>query len=102
MNATACVAPPFDQFEMQREQHETAERSTMQEGQALSSDPAEPVLQLEISSPMKQEGQVDVETAQTLHSEIFSPLDHVDISTCDAILRNPRQRSNQFLVSPSW
>ena len=37
---------------------------------------------------------LDVETAQTLHSEIFSPLDHFDISTCNAILRNPRQRSN--------
>ena len=76
----------------------TAARSTMNEGQALNSDPAEHVLQLEISSPMKQEGQVDVETAQTLHSEIFSPLDPFDVSTCNAILRNPRQRSNQFLV----
>ena len=41
---------------------------------------------------------LDIETAQTLHSEIFSPLDQLDISTCDVMLRNPRRRSNQFLV----
>ena len=77
----------------------TATRSTMQEGQALDPNPAELVLQPEISSPMNQEGQVlDVETARTLHSEIFSPLDPFDVFTCIAILRNLRQRSNQFLV----
>ena len=72
----------------------TAARSTMQEGQALSSDPAEHVLQPETFSPMKREGQVDVETAQTLHSEIFPPLDLLDISICGALLRNPRPRGN--------
>ena len=44
---------------------------------------------------------LDIETAQTLHPEIFSPLDQLDqldISTCDVMLRNPRRRSNQFLV----
>ena len=76
----------------------TAARSTMHEGQALDSNPAELVSQTETSSPMKREGQADVETARTPLSEIFSPLDPFDVSICNAVLRNLRQRSNQFLV----
>jgi hypothetical protein len=56
------------------------------------------VQDLERSLLLDAKGEAMDVSTRTPHPEISFPLDFLDISTGDAIPRNPRQRSNQFLV----
>ena len=80
--------------------------STMQEGMKTCGSTMQEGMkerQSAISSLMKQGGQaLDLDpVARVPRSAISSPLELFDVSAHDAIPRNLRRRSNQFLVEDS-
>ena len=93
------VPPPFfDRLGMQERKHFMDTNSTSMKKNFVRRG----VQDLERPPLLDVKGEaMDVPTARTPHPEISSPLDLLDLSICDAILRCLRQRSNQFLVEDS-